>query len=247
MDVSVKPEHGKIGLLNQGATCYLNSLLQTLVNDPNFAKAVLDAPKGAPIVEELKKLITFLHLSEKKAVSSLDLLHSFGWSKSQSFEQHDIHEMYSVLVNALRDISEDLKINLNKIFEGQALGRDRFFLYCLIAPFSHHCIRVYVDITTCPDCGYQVSSATPFLNLSVDVPDMLENKSLDANKDVAISLEKLLEMSMRPEILDVDNMWECGGCAKKVQAVISKEYKSLPDRAVIQLKRFRFDPVKFSM
>jgi ubiquitin C-terminal hydrolase len=46
-----------------------------------------------------------------------------------------------------------------------------------------------------------------------------------------------------PEVLDVDNKWECGGCSAKVQASKFQEYSALPERLVLHLKRFRFDAV----
>lgn len=37
-----KPSHGLSGLVNQGATCYLNSLVQALFHSPDFRKRVYE-------------------------------------------------------------------------------------------------------------------------------------------------------------------------------------------------------------
>jgi hypothetical protein len=57
-----------------------------------------------------------------------------------------------------------------------------------------------------------------------------------------ILLEDIIRNSVIPETLDADNMWECSGCKTKVQAVKSQKYKELPNRLMVHLKRFRFDP-----
>jgi ubiquitin carboxyl-terminal hydrolase 7 len=44
VDYDSKKEIGYVGLKNQGATCYMNSLLQSLYFTPAFRKAVCQIP-----------------------------------------------------------------------------------------------------------------------------------------------------------------------------------------------------------
>ncbi|KAK9170217.1 hypothetical protein Syun_002357 [Stephania yunnanensis] len=89
-----KKETGYVGLKNQGATCYMNSLLQTLYHTPYFRKAVYhmpttenDMPSGS-IPLALQSLFYKLQYSDS-SVATKELTKSFGWDTYDSFMQHD--------------------------------------------------------------------------------------------------------------------------------------------------------------
>ncbi|KAJ8439362.1 hypothetical protein Cgig2_022499 [Carnegiea gigantea] len=103
-----KKETGYVGLKNQGATCYMNSLLQTLFHIPYFRKAVYHMPTtendmpSASIPLALQSLFYKLQYSDS-SVATKELTKSFGWDTYDSFMQHDVQELNRVLCEKLED------------------------------------------------------------------------------------------------------------------------------------------------
>ncbi|KAH8955667.1 hypothetical protein BDL97_08G152600 [Sphagnum fallax] len=109
-----KKETGFVGLKNQGATCYMNSLLQTLYHLPYFRKAVYHMPTTENDVPSnsiplaLQSLFYKIQYSDS-SVATKDLTKSFGWDTYDSFMQHDVQELNRVLSEKLEDKMKDAK------------------------------------------------------------------------------------------------------------------------------------------
>jgi ubiquitin carboxyl-terminal hydrolase 47 len=89
-----EPEKGEfVGLSNQGATCYLNSLLQTLFMSPEFRHRIYqweyDPEKHGEtedcIPYQLQLLFGKLQITDRPYVSTKQLTKSFGWDRNESF------------------------------------------------------------------------------------------------------------------------------------------------------------------
>lgn len=95
-----------IGIQNQGATCYLASVLQTLYHIPYFTKRVFSiGEKNAnlkTVSGQLQLLFATLFQGNVNSASTNALLKSFGWSDADAFEQHDVHELLTLLREHLR-------------------------------------------------------------------------------------------------------------------------------------------------
>ena len=113
---------GHVGLINQGATCYLNSLVQALYHIPSFKEFVLSVDSSAKIISALRLLFARMHLSEDCAVSTKDLTTAFGWSNADVFEQHDAQELLVSIADALSQESSDLDDFFTKNFKGSLTG-----------------------------------------------------------------------------------------------------------------------------
>jgi hypothetical protein len=92
----------------QGATCYLNSLLQTLFHVPLFRRAVYHMPTEegeepeASICVALKYLFFRLQYAPSP-VSTKQLIQSFGWQTAEAFQQHDVQELELILYDKLEE------------------------------------------------------------------------------------------------------------------------------------------------
>jgi ubiquitin C-terminal hydrolase len=91
------------GLANIGATCYMNSLIQTLFMTPEFRDSIYGwaySEKAHPrredsIIYQLQKLFARLELGY--ASSTSDLIRSFQWQEDDAHLQQDIQEFNRIL------------------------------------------------------------------------------------------------------------------------------------------------------
>eukprot|EP00667_Euglena_gracilis_P000622 EG_transcript_622 len=95
---------GFVGIKNQGATCYLNSLLQTYYHLSYLRHAVYCLPISSSSANSIPAALqrVFYELQYgHTAVDTQELTRSFGWDSSEAFRQHDVHELNRVLCDTL--------------------------------------------------------------------------------------------------------------------------------------------------
>ncbi|OWF43139.1 ubiquitin carboxyl-terminal hydrolase 40-like [Mizuhopecten yessoensis] len=214
---------GLAGIRNQGATCYLNSLLQTLFLTPEFREALFDlgdeelgrledkdlaGSKVRVIPIQLQKLFARLLLSDQQSVPSVDLTESFGWTNNEELQQHDVQELNRILFSA---IEESLV---------GTLGTD------LISKLYHGTV---VNQIICTVCGKISEREEDFLDLTVTVA---------GNSDLENGLyNSYCEM----ESMDGRNQYRCEACNKLVDAKKGAKIRSVPEILTLSLLRFSFD------
>ncbi|NWT73114.1 UBP40 hydrolase, partial [Prunella himalayana] len=212
------------GIKNQGGTCYLNSLLQTLLFTPEFRGEALfslgpeelgtldDSRKPDAKVRiiplQLQRLFAQLLLLDQQAASTTDLTESFGWSSHEEMRQHDVQELNRILFSALETSlvgtsGHDL---INRLYHG-----------------------IVVNQIVCKECKNVSERQEDFLDLTVAV------------KGVAGLEEALWNMYVEEEYFENDNLYRCGACDKLVEASKSAKLRKLPPFLTISLLRFNFD------
>eukprot|EP00697_Spironema_sp_BW2_P014547 gnl/Spiro4/499_TR279_c0_g1_i1.p1 gnl/Spiro4/499_TR279_c0_g1~~gnl/Spiro4/499_TR279_c0_g1_i1.p1 ORF type:complete len:1040 (-),score=324.70 gnl/Spiro4/499_TR279_c0_g1_i1:25-3087(-) len=211
---SERKEGQFVGLSNQGATCYMNSLLQTLFMTPEFRSTLFrwryNAEKdGDPeecIPLQLQKLFGKMQIGKLAYVETKDLTKSFGWSSYDSFQQHDVQELNRILFD-----------NLENCFKGTEFS-DFINLYK----------GYYLDALECQECGGGYRRRDEFLDLNLVIRD-------------TTSLEEALDLHVKAEVLDGSNQYMCSTCNKKVDATKGLKIQECPYLLTIQLKRFDID------
>ncbi|XP_037380148.1 ubiquitin carboxyl-terminal hydrolase 40 isoform X1 [Talpa occidentalis] len=214
------------GIRNQGGTCYLNSLLQTLHFTPEFREALFslgpeelgsledkDKPdaKVRIIPLQLQRLFAQLLLLDQEAASTADLTDSFGWTSNEEMRQHDVQELNRILFSALET--------------------------SLVGTSGHDLIRrlyhgTAVNQVVCEECRGVSEKQEDFLDLTVAV------------KNVSGLEDALWNMYVEEELFDSDNLYHCGTCDRLVKAAKSAKLRKLPPFLTVSLLRFNFDFVK---
>ncbi|XP_011509700.2 ubiquitin carboxyl-terminal hydrolase 40 isoform X2 [Homo sapiens] len=214
------------GIRNQGGTCYLNSLLQTLHFTPEFREALFSlGPEELGLFEDkdkpdakvriiplqLQRLFAQLLLLDQEAASTADLTDSFGWTSNEEMRQHDVQELNRILFSAL---------------ETSLVGTSG---HDLIYRLYHGTI---VNQIVCKECKNVSERQEDFLDLTVAV------------KNVSGLEDALWNMYVEEEVFDCDNLYHCGTCDRLVKAAKSAKLRKLPPFLTVSLLRFNFDFVK---
>ncbi|KAF4111915.1 ubiquitin carboxyl-terminal hydrolase 40 [Onychostoma macrolepis] len=223
------PPRGKIklcGIKNQGGTCYLNSLIQTLLFTPEFREELFhlgpdelgcladeDKPeaKVRVIPLELQRLFCHLLLVDEQTASTTDLTDSFGWTNNEEMGQQDVQELNRILFSAL---------------ESSLVGTSGS---SLIHRLYHGTL---VNQITCKECGNISERQEDFLDLTVSV------------RGVSGLEEALWNMFVEEEMFEGNNLYRCSRCDQLVRAAKSAKLRKLPPFLTISLLRFNFDFAK---
>jgi ubiquitin carboxyl-terminal hydrolase 7 len=206
-----KKETSFIGMKNQGATCYLNSLIQSLYHLPILRKAVYlvptesDKTPAESIPLALQRLFYNLHHSNDP-VGTSELTRSFGWTSDEALTQHDVQEF-------CRKLFEKLEIKMKSTAaEGTIERLFRGTLYNFIK---------------CTEVDYESSRTEDFYDISLNVKGC---------KDIYESLRKYTEV----ETLDGDNKYKSDkyGLQTAKKGIL---FDSFPPVLHLHLKRFEYD------
>jgi ubiquitin carboxyl-terminal hydrolase 40 len=207
-----------VGLLNSGATCYLNSLLQVLYLTPAFRHGIFALDEAAlgllrtdskirVIPLEIQRLFARLQTeaATTRAVSTRALTDSFGWNESHHvYEQHDVSELLRVLLDA---ISQSLRgTNAEPLVRYTYGGRMRYEMKCQQCGTSRFRFEDCLDITLAVK-GWS-------------------------------SLDKSLKHLMAPETLEGLN---CEVCATKTNTQRCTRFSRTPNVLTVCLSRFQFN------
>lgn len=162
---------GYVGLENQGATCYMNSFLQSLFLTNSLRAAVYRIPtkdqvSGKSIPLALQRIFYQLQTSREPPHTN-ELTRSFGWDMAESFQQHDVQEFSRVLLDALETAMKGTRVEgtVEKLFRGR--------------------LR---NVIRCVNVDYESSRSESFYDLQMTVRGV---RGLQDSFDQYVSVEKM--------------------------------------------------------
>ena len=207
----------KIGIYNEGNTCYMNSIIQTLFNNPFFITSIMqieteliylknnkEESLNKNVINALKNI--FLRLWQNKtAIHITEIFHAFDWERCFWNSPQDAEEIYMSIYDIISKYSKNIIEN---------------------------CEGILINSIIVQEINYNSSKEENFFFLQLDIE----------NSD---SVNECLENFFKCEDLTGDNKYQhIDQISKKETLYNAKKYykfKKIPNILFIQLKRFKYD------
>lgn len=144
-----RKQTGYVGMMNQGATCYMNSLLQSLFFTNKFRNAVFQIPTEADNPMKSTALAlqrVFYNLqASNTAAGTTELTKSFGWDSLESFRQHDVQELNRKLQENLEAKMKGTEVD--GVLEELFMGKYKSYIRCVNVDYESSRVEPYCDIS----------------------------------------------------------------------------------------------------
>ena len=210
----------KIGIQNEGNTCYMNSIIQSIYNNPFLLKNIMEINtnseilskeengKSKDIILALQKILYKLN-TEKISIKILEIFYAFQWKRVFWNSPQDVEEIYMQIYEIISAYNENIKNNCEGILENT------------------------IEVK---EIEHKSTQEEKFFFLQLDI----ENNN---------SLEECLENFFKGEELSGENRYQyIDNLGKKnlYDANRFYKFKKIPYILFIQLKRFQYNPTEIT-
>ena len=134
------------GIINEGMTCYINSMMQSYNALTLFKKAIFSLPfeKNENSLSSSLQILFYDLTFGNQSVSTNKLIKSFGWEKNDIFIQHDIQEFNMKLSEIMEKKFKGTKAN--EIFKYLFEGTTENIIKCIEYNFQNKKREKFNDI-----------------------------------------------------------------------------------------------------
>jgi ubiquitin carboxyl-terminal hydrolase 34 len=247
-----KSSTGFLGLQNQGATCYMNSVMQQLYNIPEFRQGILLAEEDPDNAAALAAAARLKEKEQRDREKGSKESASNGGDKTPKDELaenvlYQMQRMFAFLQESQkryfdtsdfcaaykdpdgRPVNPSVQMDANEFYNQLFDTLEQRLKKSSQEQILRRVFGGTLSNQIIPtECEHRRERDEPFYSMSVEV----KNKA---------HLKDALNLFVEGELLSADNKIQCDFCAKPVETVKRYVIKDLPPVLVLHLKRFEFD------
>uniref|UniRef100_A0A1S4H3T3 Uncharacterized protein n=2 Tax=Anopheles gambiae TaxID=7165 RepID=A0A1S4H3T3_ANOGA len=242
-DNSLTRSNARVGLVNLGNTCYMNSVVQALAMTKQFCTEVLLKQIDAPPFSEIQQLLALLIHSRRPELTPRAVLASTRPPGFAPGYQQDSSEFLSYLLDRLHEQEK-------KILNGNVTQQHN--TSALISSngsgtIATNSTKTLVQKTfegqlsvgcLCTVCNSTNHTTETFRSLDLSFP---EDSDLSAAGDGTHSVQKLLDYFCSSEKLVGENQYFCDRCRQLRDCERSVTVAVPPQNLILTIKHFRYD------
>ena len=227
------------GIENLGATCYLNTQLQCLAQNPVFFKGILSwEPPTPSSVDRMSQILSLFQIllarlreGHETTVNTLEFSNALGLDH---FEQQDPNEFSRLFFER---IQENFKATDGVPSRGKTHISE-------LLPDLFQGTMTYK--TTCLKCKSKSSRDENFMDINLPIVKPPNKTILESfsSANIDTNVQYCWDQCSGTEKLEGENQYFCGRCNSKQNAERSVSFKTLPPILNLQLCRYVFDREK---